>query len=259
MPDEIKQVAIKEFEIEKTELSCTWFVVGAPGSGKSNFIQALIYYNRNKYPVVRVFNGSEDSIQNKNRLGFSKHIEPLYCTPYYDEEDEKRFIARQRQCLFEKCTNPYAINILDDIGDDPKLFKTKVMRGLFKLGSRHWAMMAVVGTQYAIDLPTDIRSSVSYVAIFKEPNEVNRVKLYKNFGGCCGSYQNFCQLMDVLTGEYSCMIINRRSNSNNIEDCVFYFKADNFDNKKFNMGCQEFRDWAKSRYNPNYVEDYTTF
>jgi hypothetical protein len=119
--------------------------------------------------------------------------------------------------------------------------------------------MAIVGTQYAIDLPPDIRNSVSYVAIFKEPNETNRVKLYKNFGGITGSYQNFCQLMDALTGDFSCMIINRRTVSNNLEDCVFYFKAENFDNKKFTLGCKEFNEWAKARYNANYIEDYTNF
>ena len=127
------------------------------------------------------------------------------------------------------------------------------MRGLFKLGSQHWNQLLMVGSQYAIDLPPDIRKSVSYVAIFREPEEGERKKLYLNLGGSCGKYETFCELMDQITGDYSCMIIKKRSQSNKMEDNVFYMKTKVLKDWKF--GCKEYRDWGRSRYNSKFQDE----
>ena len=59
----------------------------------------------------------------------------------------------------------YSINIMDDVSDDPQIYRTKVMRGLFKLGSQHWNQLYIVGSQYAIEMPPDVRKS-SFICCF---------------------------------------------------------------------------------------------
>jgi len=219
----------------------------------TTFIENMCYYHKHRYPVARIFMGTESGYQH-----FSKIFHPLYVSNFFDEEKEKLHILRQKKCVMENgkgYEGNYAINILDDVSDDPKIYKTKLMRGIFKLGSQHWDQLFLLGSQYAIDMPPDIRKSTSYVALFREPEELERKKLYQNFGGLAGSYQTFCELMDQLTGDHTCLVFKKRSQSNKIEDCIFYYQTKVLGKWKF--GSKEYREWAKNRYNQDYVEEIT--
>lgn len=245
-----EDLEIDEFRIEDIPLSCTWIIVGAPGSGKTTLIENICYYRKHLYPTARCFLGSETAYKE-----FCEIFGKMYCSNYYNEKEEEDFIRRQKSVILENgVANPmnYSINVIDDASDDPKVYKTKIMQGLFKLGSQHWQNLLLVGVQYSIDFPPSIRMSVSYVALFREPNELNRKKLYNNFGGICGDYKTFSTLLEGITGEYTCMVIKCRSQSNKIRDNVFYLKTRL--NKKWKFGCAEYKKWAVDRYNPNYVE-----
>ncbi len=125
-------IRIDEFRLEDIPLSCTWIIVGPPGSGKTTFIENMAYYHKHRYPVARIFMGTEGGYKQ-----FCNIFHPLYVSNSYDEDEERRHIIRQRTCIMNDPDNPgnSAINILDDVSDDPKIYKSKVMRGLFKLGS----------------------------------------------------------------------------------------------------------------------------
>lgn len=216
----------------------------------TTFMENMSYYLKHRYPVARLFIGTEGGYQRMCKI-----FHPLYVSNYYEEEEEKNLILRQRTCELENgkgYPGNYAINIIDDASDDPRIYKTKVMKGLFKLGSQHWNQLLMVGSQYAIDMPPDVRKSVSYAAVFFEPEEIERKKLYNNLGGLAGSYNNFCDLMDQLTGDYSCIIFKKRTQSHKIEENISYFRTKPLGDWKF--GCKEYRDWARERYDPDYKE-----
>lgn len=215
-------------------------------------METITYRLKHRYPVGRVFIGTEDGYRK-----FSNIFHPLFVSNYYDEEEEKNHILRQRTCEMDNgkgYPGNYAVNILDDISDDPKIFHTKVFQGLFKLGSQWWNQLCMVGLQYAIDMSPGIRKSVSYVAIGREPELKERKKLYENFGGMAGTFQDFCDLMDELTGDFTFIIFKKRSQTNNIEDNVFWFRTEKL--KPWKFGCKEYREWGKNRYNPDYVEEF---
>jgi hypothetical protein len=244
------RVAVAEFMIEDIPLSCTWIVCGSPSSGKTTFMEDMAYYHKHRYPVARLFIGTDGGYKRMCKI-----FHPLYVSNYYSEEEEKQHVFRQRTCELENGKDyqgNYAINIIDDASDDPKVYKTKIMRGLFKLGSQHWNQLLLIGCQYAIDMPPDIRKSVSYVAIFAEPEEPERKKLYNNFGGLAGSFENFCDLMDGLTGDYTCIVFKKRTQSTRMEDNISYFRTRVL--KDWSFGCKEYKEWAKQRYNPDYKE-----
>ena len=246
----MSQVTISEFRIEDIPFSCSWIVVGPPNSGKTTFMENICYYLKHRYPVGRAFIGT-----NEGYLKMCKIFHPLFISSYYDEDEERNHILRQRKCEIENGKDypgNYAINIVDDASDDPKIYKTKIMRGLFKLGSQHWNQLLMIGIQYAIDMPPDVRKSVSYVAIFMEPEELERKKLYNNFGGLAGNYDNFCDLMDQLTGDYTCIIFKKRTQSHKMEDNIFFYRTKKLSDWRF--GCKEYREWGMKRYDPNYVE-----
>jgi hypothetical protein len=218
----------------------------------TTFIENMMYILKDRYPVATAFIGTEGAYDR-----FSKILHPLYVRPKYDEEEEKSHILRQKTCATENGTGHpanYAINVLDDVSDDPRIYKSSVMKGLFKLGSQHWHQLLFVGSQYAIDMPPDVRKSVSYVAIFLEPEELERKKLYQNFGGLAGTYDNFCDLMDQLTGDYTCLIFKKRTQSQALEENVFWFRGQALP-PSWKFGCKEYRKWAEDRYDKDYVED----
>lgn len=243
-------VEISEFDPTEMPLSCTWIVIGPPATGKTTFMENMAYSRKHVYPVGRVFMGTEDGYKR-----FCKIFHPLYVTLGWDEKEEERHVMRQKTCEMENgrgYPGNYAINIIDDVSDDPKIYKTKLMRGIFKLGSQHWAQLAMIGSQYAIDMPPDIRKAVSYVALGREPEEIERKKLYENFGGLAGSYAKFCDLMDQITGDHTFLIFKKRSQSNNLEDCVSWYRTKKLGDWKF--GCKEYRAHGDARYDTNYVE-----
>ncbi|MDB4769398.1 hypothetical protein OAG24_00385 [bacterium] len=250
-----KSVIIHEFRIEDTLLSGTWLIVGAPGRGKTTFIENLSYYLKHRYPVGRVFIGTPDGYSRMCSI-----FHPLYVSNYYNDDEEKHHIKRQIICNSENgkgYIGNYAINIMDDISDDNSIFKTKTMIGLTKHGSQHWSQLCLFGSQYAIDFGPGMRKSFSYVAMFYEDSPEELKKLYQNFGGIAGSRQNFDKLMEELTGDYTCIIFKKLTSSTTLEDNVFYYKTiplnDHIGNWKF--GCKEYREWGEERYNKNYKEE----
>lgn len=220
----------------------------------TSFIENMCYSVKHLYPVARVMVGTETGYKR-----FKDIFHPLYVSNYYDEEEEKSHILRQRKCAME---NPkgydgnYAINILDDATDDPRVFHSGLIKSAVKLGSQHWNQLFLVGTQYAYEFPPVIRKSISYVAIGREPEQIERQKLFKNFGGIAGTFKRFNDLMDELTGDFTFLIIKKRSQSNNLEDCIFFYRTvdpvETYGNWKF--GCKEYRKWAEDRYNKDYKE-----
>ena len=216
----------------------------------TSFMENMAYYRKHVYPTARVFIGTEDGYKRMCKI-----FHPLFVSNYWDEEEAKKHAMRQRTCEMENgrgYPGNYAVLIIDDVSDDPKIYKTKLMRGLFKLGSQHWAQLAMIGSQYAIDMPPDVRKAVSYVALAREPEEIERKKLYDNFGGMAGSYSRFCDLMDQITGDYTFLIFKKRSQSNELEECVSWFRTKKMGDWKF--GSKEYRAHGDARYDPKYVE-----
>jgi hypothetical protein len=216
----------------------------------TSLLENFAYFNKHKYPVGRVFIGTEEGYKH-----FCKIFHPLFVSNYWSEDECSRAVSRQRKCVMDygkgdqKCPS---VLILDDVSDDTSIYKTSLLKGIFKLGSQHWAQLVMIGTQYAIDFPPEIRQSVSYVALARQPEQNERKKLYNNFGGVCGSFERFCDLMDQLTGDYTFLIFQKRSQSNNLEDCVFWYRTQKL--KEWKFGCKEYRNWGNTRYDTNYVE-----
>ena len=216
----------------------------------TTLMENFAYYLKHKYPVGRVFMGTEDGYKRMCEI-----FHPLYVNLGWNEEDEKKYCGRQKLCEFENgrgYPGNYGINIIDDCSDDPKIYKTQLMRGLFKLGSQHWANLLMVGSQYAIDMPPDVRKSISYVAIGREPEPIERKKLYENFGGLAGSQEMFNLLMDEICQDHTFMIIRKRSDTNQLEDNIFWYKTRVLGDWKF--GSKEYRKHADERYDTGYVE-----
>jgi len=250
--DSEEVIHINEFKLEDIPLSCTFIMVGPPGSGKSSFMKDILYYRKHVYPVARCFAGTQNMYEDLKEI-----CGPLYVTYGYNEQYLTSTCRRLVKCNEDKkkglCQNPYMITIVDDCTDDPQTLKSNLFRAIYKKGSQHWPQCFLLGLHVPSDSAMDIRTSTSYVAIGRQPEPALRKRLYDCFGGTCGTFARFNALMDELTSDHTFLIIKKRSDSNNIEDCVFYYTTHK-ELPKYKFGCKEYRQHNDERYDSNYDE-----
>ena len=263
---------ISEFPIDEIPSSCSWIVIGPPGSGKTNWIEWLMYVHRSEYPVAKVFNGSE-GMNHK----FEKFVPKINITDKYVEDEAKRYMLRQKRVAVNRCNDGKAIIVIDDCSDDRKIYTSPPYQHLYKVLSRHGNNIIITGLQYGVDFPPGVRKSGGWVALGYEADDNERRKLYDNFGGLCGTYHNFCQIMDQMivttdengnpkpkakqdkTDKHIFLIIKRLDPSSNIEENIFYSKAPDMKDIRWKFGCDEAWKWDKDRRDSAKGYDFDTF
>ncbi len=103
-----------------------------------------------------------------------------------------------------------------------------------------------------MDIRPVIRTNIDGVFILRESNLRNRKILWENYAGCIPDFQDFCTIMDQITDDYTALYVNNATQSNDLKDCIFWYKAPMI-NKKWRFGCEEIWMHHDARYNKNYV------
>ena len=228
---------------------CKIVVVGKPGTGKSTLIKALLHSKKHIIPIAMAMSGSEDS-----NHAYSEIIPSTFIYNEYNEDRITDFIKRQKISM-QHLPNPWAVIILDDCTDDPKVFNKPLQQALYKKG-RHWKMLYILSLQYAMDVKPVIRTNVDGIFILREPLLKNREALYKNYASIIPDFTTFCEIMDQLTDDYCALYIHGATQTNTWQECVFYWKAPVI-SKDWKFGCQEYWDFHHSRFNENYRDNIT--
>lgn len=215
-------------------------------TGKSTLIRALMYAKKHIFPVGVAMSGTEDSNHSFKEIMPSTFVFNEY------NEDKLRDIIKRQKLARQHLPNPWAIVILDDVTDDPKVFHKPLQQGIYKKG-RHWNFMYILSLQYGMDVKPVIRTNVDGIFILREPLLKNRRTLYENYASVVPDFDTFCQLMDELTEDYQALYIHNATNVNDWTKCVFYWKAPLIP-KGWRFGCPEYWDFHNARYDPEYVD-----
>lgn len=230
-------------------------------TGKSTIIKSILYAKKHIFSVGAFWSGTEDS------NGFFKSFTPstFIRDGMIDSSNPECFVPLEnlnkrqkiaRKYLEPRGDNPWCVEVLDDCTADPKFLKKTVIKDTYKNG-RHKAKMHLLSLQFCLDIPTDIRGLIDGTFICREGNSKNRLRLFENFGSGVDNIHDWNDLMDGLTDDYCCMFVNNKVTSNNIEDCIQYYKADpNKIPKDWKLGCDEYWNFHYDRYNPSYVETF---
>ena len=217
-------------------------------TGKSTIIQDIMAYKSHICPVVQVFSGTEDS----NHF-FSEKCPPVCVFNKYDEKSIENFVKRQKIAK-KYLDNPWAMQIIDDCTDDPASLRKPLIQSYYKNG-RHWKMIHILSLQYCLDIRPNIRSNIDYTFILRESNLKSRKSLHENYAGCIDSFQDFCDIMDQITEDYTALVINNRVQSNKMEDCLFWYKANpNKIPPNWKFGHKDAWSFNNERFDPLYVD-----
>jgi hypothetical protein len=223
-------------------------VIGKPGTGKSSIITSIVDSKKHIIPVSQIFSGTEDS----NNFYSSKFPAVTIFNDIKDLTPLENFVSRQKYSK-RYLHNPWAVQIIDDCTDDPKILTKPLFQSYYKNG-RHWKMLQILSLQYCLDIKPVIRTNIDYTFILRETNKKNRKSLFENYASCVDSQRDFEQLLDQLTTDYCSMVIVNRTQSNSIEDCVRWYKADLEKIKNFKFGCEDFWLFNDQRLDDAYVE-----
>jgi hypothetical protein len=223
-------------------------IIGKAGSGKSSLIKDILASKAHLVPVAQVFSGTEDS-----NHAFSSIVPDVCIYNKLDLKAMENFKIRQKTAK-KWLKNPWALQIIDDCTDDPKILKKTIFQDYYKNG-RHWAMLHILTLQYCLDIPPAIRNNYDYAFIFKENIIATREKLHKYFGACIHSFPDFNNLMDTITGDYTALVIKNSASATTPEECLFWYKADPAAiPKNWKFGSAVAWEFQQDRRDPNAVE-----
>lgn len=214
-------------------------------TGKSTLITSLLYEKSHIFPTGIVMSGTEDSNHH-----YSKIFPSSFVFNKLEMEKLADFIKRQKLAK-EHLPNPWSIVLLDDCTDDPKIFNDPLFQGMYKNG-RHWKMLFVLSLQYCLDVKPVIRTNIDGTFILRESNLRNRRSLWENYAGVIPDFNMFCDIMDQLTNDYTALYIHNATQSNNLEDCIFWYRARPVP-QDFRFGSDDFWKFHLARHNPNYT------
>ena len=243
-------IDMKKFNIRKQiKPDSKIAIFGKPGSGKSSLILAIMKLFSDKFPVVSIFSGTE--LEDPFFKGTVPDSEISY---EFSESRMADIIMRQRLLKRGGHPNPWALTIIDDCTDDPKVFESKLFKNIFKMG-RHYAHLIVFAFQEALDLPKKMRSNLDYIFIFKEGLPKARETLYKNYGAYL-KLDQFTQLLDQCTDQYKCLVIDNRNTGTRPEDVYYWYKAQYLEPDQVRVGSEQYWDECKKHSgNDNDGED----
>jgi len=222
------KLELKKFDPSKIAGDSVVVFIGKRNTGKSFCMKDVLSYHRN-IPIGIVVSPTE-----KANGYFEKFIPKMLL---YDEPDEKiikTFLDRQINISTEKkremsrngrtSIDNRAFLILDDCLYDKKWINDKSIRAIFMNG-RHYKIFFLITMQHAMGLPPVLRNNLDYVFIFRNNIVKERQKIYDNYAGMFANFEVFNQVMNQCTENYECLVIDCKTQSNKIEDQVFWYKA----------------------------------
>jgi hypothetical protein len=244
-------INIRKFDMKMVQQDSVCVFIGRRRTGKTTLVKDLLYHHRDM-PMATVISGTEES----NGF-FKKIVPPLFIHGEYNPVILERFMKCQKTLMSKMqrmkevgmpCNiDPRTFFIMDDCMYDDSWTHDKNIRYLFMNG-RWLKVFLLITMQFPLGIMPSLRTNVDYVFILREPYLSNRKRLYENYGSAFPSFEFFNQVMDQCTQNYECLVINNTSQSNKLEDCVFWYKAEQHGD--FRIGSPEI--WAHS--NANYRE-----
>jgi hypothetical protein len=235
------QLHLKKFDPTTIKSDKVLVFLGKRNTGKSFLVRDILFYQRD-IPVGTIISPTESA----NKF-YSNIVPSLFIHDEYTPQLIESVLKRQKMMtkkinkelmVYGKCSiDPRAFLILDDCLYDGCWKKDKNIRYMFMNG-RHQKMMLVVTLQYPLGVPPDLRTNIDYTFILRENNYGNRKRIYENYCSVFPTFEMFCNVMDVITEGYGCLVIDNTSKSNKLEENIFWYTAE--DHPPFTVGSKEF-------------------
>lgn len=229
---------IKKFNIDMIRQRCEIdsrkspmiVVIGKKDTGKSFLVRDILANTRECFPIGTVISATEVANEFFQHMVPSKLIHDKYKPEIVTNVIKRQLGIKTARNNDKKAhggqssIDPRAFLILDDCLYDASWIKEESTRYIFMNG-RHVDLMTIITMQYPLGITPNLRTNVDFVFILRENIMSNRRRIYENFAGMFPTFEMFCQFMDQCTENFECLVIINGTNSNRLEDQVFWYKA----------------------------------
>jgi hypothetical protein len=263
------EINIQEFDMRWIGDNKILVFIGSRGRGKSVLVLDYLYYNQD-IPFCACISPTDNF-----NLTYRPHIPSRFIFDKYTPELVKGFLKRQSEMKEKKVmalqglgdprykdVDCRGILTMDDcLADNQAWRKDESIRWIFMNG-RHAEITFILTMQYQIGIPPELRVNIDYVFICRESKKMEKEKLHKYYAGIFPTFEMFNQVLSECTSDMKCLIIHCLSNSDRIEDQVFWYKA-TIHNEPFRICYDEFwrdnNDYIKQQQSNSAVKDYDDY
>jgi hypothetical protein len=212
------KIKVQKFDPSTMKPHRILMFVGRRGVGKSIALEDIMSRLTVDYTVAMT--PTEDSA-----AMFRKHVPESGIFHTFNIAKIDAMVQLQRHAARTPTKLRSALLVLDDCMYEKKAFKHVSVRDIFMNG-RHSHITMALTSQYCLDLSPDLRGNCDYVFVFRDTVISNKQRLWKYFFGMFETYQDFSRVMDACCENFGCLVLDNTAKSNEIEHCVFWWKAD---------------------------------
>ncbi len=238
-------IKLKEFDMSSIKGFPVILFIGKRNTGKSVLLVDYLYYNQD-IPYAACISPTD---------AYNHTFQPHIPNKFIHEEVSpvliESFLKRQQRLTTKKTASlsgrgdprykevdNRGILIMDDCLADVKDWKNdKNLKWIFTNG-RHAGIILALTMQYQLGITPMMRMNTDYIFICKETKKIEKEKLWKHYAGMFDTFDMFNQVFTACTEDYGCMVIDNTSQSSELSDQVFWYKADLHDD--FRMCYEDF-------------------
>ena len=216
----------KKLNVSQLRSTSCCMLVGRRGTGKTVLMKNLAYHmfaskcqGGEEIHMAVVFSPTE-----KMQHVFDTFVPKCFIYTEYREDIIEQLLATQRELIEKNGHTKTILLILDDLAYDRKFFTTKAFRELVMNG-RHCKIFIMCAVQYVMDIPTAIRGNIDVSFSMSDNSAQVRDRLWSNLFSQVPR-RDFPKLFDKLTDNRKAIVSLNSSNSNKLEDTLFWYRAD---------------------------------
>lgn len=214
-------IILRKFSLNYIPDSSLILIVGSPQSGKSIITKELLY--KKNHPIGLVV--SHQPLRKINKT--YDYIPPIFIHNKYDEHIIKKYMKTQKSNKnnMQSDLDTRSFIIFEDIFHNSELMHNKYIRRLFKTYS-DMNILCIIEMEYLRECSKSIQTNTDYIFILKDNIQINRRKIFDLYKDKLQiEFTLFCKLMDDYTDNFNFLIFDVKSQSNNIQDKLFWYKA----------------------------------
>ena len=203
-------------------------LIGMRGSGKSWIIRDIL----RKLDTYDEFQENTLIIAKSEKMStfygnFFSRAKIIYT---YDTDALNEYLSDQKQRISEAEKTGIPCNgcvVLDDcLASKGTWMNDEVISDLF-YNSKSYQTTFIVAMQFPLGIKPELRSVFDYVFLMSEDFYSNQKRLYDHYADIYPTFDEFRTELLQLTNDFNCMVIDRKNTTKELNDKIFYFKADN--------------------------------
>lgn len=198
-------------------------ILGRRRSGKSTFARWLVKnYLMDTYPRVVVMAGNKHCADCWSAVVpplfcMEKNIDHLQAIRDYQEKKLRTLGTNDIPTKYDVCI------VFDDCGSDKSFMRSNIMRDL-QANGRHYGIAVVVLAQYLVQISSENRDQIDYLAVLHTSNAKNTKRIYEEFVNV-GDLRSFKYTMAALTQNRGVCWIDNTCTPSKLDEVVFYYRA----------------------------------